>query len=245
MLTTWKTMHIENLRQGDSIEIRGQRVKYIRETILGLSRNKFSQRHKDLELTVSTLQNWEDARYGGLTEKGGRKLIEAFAREGVQCSLQWLLFGTGEAPPEARDFNLVIENITAKQAVQILADTGNKSLTDEESIAKELRYFRELHVDAIDAIVSDDGLSPYFEPGDCVAGIRLNGQDIRKAIGLPCIIQTQLGQVLVRKLEAGSQMGYYTLLCTNPHTQVKDIKATEVKLFSAAPIVWLRKPIRI
>ncbi len=225
----------------DSQEARGSRARYIRDKILGLSRNKFSKRHKDLELTVSTLQNWEDARYGGLTEKGARKLIEAYAREGIQCSLQWLLFGIGDAPPEVRDFNLIVENKATAQFPQ-----SNASLVaDEESIVKELRYFRELHIEAIDAIVNDDGLSPYFEPGDCVAGIRLTGQAINKAIGLNCIIQTHLGQILIRKLEAGTQPNLYTLTCTNHEAQVPEPQLFDVKLFSVAPIIWLRKPLSI
>lgn len=232
----------KELESTDSQEARGIRARYIREKVLGLSRNKFSKRHKDLELTVSTLQNWEDARYGGLTEKGARKLIEAFAKEGINCSLQWLLFGIGDAPPEIRDFNLVVANIVGSKATADFPPSNLPRVTDEESIAKELRYFRELHVDAIDAIVNDDGLCPYVEPGDCVAGIRLTGQDIHRAIGFNCIIQTYTGQILVRKLEAGSEPGLFTLICTNLDTQVSDAKLLNVKLFSVAPIIWLRKP---
>ncbi len=235
---------IKDLANSDSQEVRGLRVRYIRDKILGLSRNKFSKRHKALEITVSTLQNWEDARYGGLTEKGARKLIEAFACEGIQCSLQWLLFGIGEAPPEARDYNLIVSGISTTKSSRDFTSETHVSFNDEETIAKELRYFHELHADALDAIVSDDGLSPYFEPGDYVAGIRLVGQEINKAIGLNCIVQTQQGQILVRKLEAGSQPGYYTLICTNPHTNEAQ-KLLDMKLFSVAPIVWLRKPIKI
>lgn len=49
-------------------------------------------------LNEVTFRGWESCRHGGLTEKGAKKVIDMLEQEKVKCSIEWLLFGTGEWP---------------------------------------------------------------------------------------------------------------------------------------------------
>ncbi len=73
----------------------GNRVKYLRK-ITHLSRRAFALKHG---ISPGTLQNCEDGRYlGGLTDKMAQTLILAFRTEGIECELNWLLYGEGQEP---------------------------------------------------------------------------------------------------------------------------------------------------
>lgn len=221
----------------DSAEERGKRIHYIRTALLRLSRNKFASRHRGL-LSASALQNWEDGRHGGLTEKGAKKLIQALEKENIDCNLQWLLYGTGAAP-----FNLYNSGRFSLDLSDV-AVSAKPAATDEEAIEKELRFFKAVYGDTMDAIVRDNGLSPFLTIGDHVAGIRYTGREIDQAINQLCIIQTYEGLVLTRKLEAGTKSGYYKLVCINHAAQFIDLATADVKLFSVASIIWFRKPLK-
>ena len=65
--------------------------------MIGLSRREFCEKY---DLSPGTLQNWEKARFGGLTEKGARRMIAHFKEEGVYSSFKWLMYGEGEEGEE-------------------------------------------------------------------------------------------------------------------------------------------------
>ena len=66
---------------------RATRLKTTRE-MTGLTRKKFQDRYG---IPKGTLQNWESARFNGLTVKGANVIINAFLAEGINCSAEWLL----------------------------------------------------------------------------------------------------------------------------------------------------------
>ena len=72
---------------------RGRRLKLLR-SMTGLPRKALEQKY---HISASTIQSWEDAKAGGLTEKGAKRVIQVFHKEGIQCSLNWLLHGLGHA----------------------------------------------------------------------------------------------------------------------------------------------------
>lgn len=230
-------MKIEDDNNPKSPKAVGKRIRYIRDELLGLSRSKFAEKHKNKKITKDALQNWEEARFKGLKVHHVDLLAQAFEEEGVICNRDWLLDGTGD-PPRLRSY---LDQFMEETTRPIILPVQLKS--DEEAIAAELRAFRECHVDAVDAIVSDNALAPCYLPGDYVAGIRYIGTDIEKAIGLPCIVQTQTGQVVTRKVEAGSIDGHFNLLSFKQTTTSENYTMSNVKLFSAAPIIWIRKPL--
>ncbi len=75
----------------------GQRIRDLRKKTR-LSRRAFAEKYG---IPAGTLQNWENERYsGGLTQKAINELIAAFKAEGLDCSVEWLLYGKGHRPFE-------------------------------------------------------------------------------------------------------------------------------------------------
>lgn len=214
-----------------SREARAKRLKSLRK-MTRLSRNTFSHRYG---IPTGTLQNWESARFGGLTEKGAKSILSAMQAEGVHCRFEWLMHGIGPSPQLT---DKLFENdsvIITDQKVdtRIDAQLGN--------ITQELLLFRKLNPNTIDFVVHDDGMEPLFTQGDHIAGCRRHQEDITTAVGQNCIVQTINGEVLLRHLRAGSTLGLYTLLCINTFTRLEHPVLYDVKLRSAAPVIWIRR----
>lgn len=219
--------------QNNSLAIdRAERIKRLRRN-LRYSRQKFSDKYKKLGITASALQSWEDIRWNGLTEKGAHLLAQAFQEEGLQVTVQWLLFGIGEDP---------LGNIAFPLDMPLLHTLIKPS--EKNNIAKELRLFHQHITEGIDTVITDDGLAPWLAPGDYVAGKRYFDNDIEKAIGSPCIVQTLAGETLVRMLTSGSDLELYTLACSNPVSTNTQRIIEDIRLFSAAPILWIRKMVK-
>lgn len=191
---------------------RGQRLRAVREA-LRLSRAALAE---GCEVSASTVQSWEGARFGGLTESGATLLCRYFNSLGFKLSLEWLFFGLGDNPLEIKS------DIVATQAWQ-------QPSSAREVILKELRLFQMHTPNAIDLIVPDNLLAPFIKKGDFVAGKRLFGDEIKQAVGEIAIVQLASGETLARKIELGQT-----------HYRFDDF-SEEVELFSAAVITWLRR----
>ena len=206
---------------------RASRTRKLRDA-LHLSRGHFERVH---DIPQQTLQGWEDARWGSLTDKGAKKLIQAYKQEGLHVTLEWLMYGVG-SDPLAAHYKV---NESGHPNYQVI-------LTEQAIISQEVQLFHRHNPNAIDMIIQDDAMLPCLAPGDLVAGKRFFDQSIEQALGLLCIIQTKTGVMLVRKLEQGSEPGLYTLSSLNADTTVSEPRMEDVSLFSAAPIIWIRKP---
>ena len=79
----------------ESAEERGKRVRYIRDRLLGLSREQFC---KNSEMTNHSLKAWELAWGSGLTESGAKKLVLHAKSLGVYTSCAWLMHDIGNTP---------------------------------------------------------------------------------------------------------------------------------------------------
>lgn len=225
---------MENEYIMDSPEARAKRIRTIRDAIR-LSRPKFAVRlNEALSVTpientsakqpvpLGTLQNWEEARFGGLSAKGAKLLVKGLNGLGIECTEEWLMYGTGNPP-------------------LVIFSGGQQQAHEEKIIAQELKLFYQLNPNAVDAIITDDSMMPRFEKGDHVAGRRYFEKDMEMAVGKPCVIHThESSSVLVRVLQPGTKRGFYTLSCTNPSVMEKSI-IENIKLFSAAPILWVRR----
>jgi hypothetical protein len=204
---------------------RGERAKLLRTT-LRLSRADCTRK---FNIPIGSLQTWEEAWQGGLTPKGAKRLIEAYAQEGLICSLEWLYDGIGPSP-----------TFSHKEVV-VVPDEGEKPKTKRpnEDIQQELILFHKHNENAVDTIISDDALAPHFQKGDLVAGVRFFDKDLKKAIGSLCIVETVSGDKLIGYLEIESISHNYSLFnCKN--AEKKPIEK-HLKLFWAAPIIWTRR----
>ncbi len=203
-------------RDSSNPKNRGKRLKYIREHLLNISRSEFC---KNTDINAQSLKGWELAWGGGLTEKGAEKFVKRTETLGIYCSTAWLLHDIGYQPIH-------------------ITDDLDISKSEDEQIAKELLLFRE-QPGAIDTVISDDGMIPFFYPKDYVAG--LVTKDFGMAIGKQCIVITDSDHIYVRTLQLSDKPGHYDLVCLNKYTSLNDITIENKKTRVVAPIVWIRK----
>ncbi len=199
---------------------RAQRLLYIRKEILKITRDELS---RFSNISPNSLQNWEQMRNKGLTEEGAKRLVEAFKQKGVNCTVEWLMYGTGLSPSGHCDSGSIPQ-----------------SINEDELIEKELTYFKQLNGNVLSHIVSDDSMLPVLWPGDYVAGKYYEGDTVKHAVDLPCIIETNQGNKLIRILQAGDEPNSYNLVCPNNNSYVKKFIAN-IEVRKAAPILWIRR----
>lgn len=215
-----------------SAEARARRVESVRK-ITGLSRRAFQEKYG---ISAGTLQNWEDVKANGLTEKGAIKLVKVLKPDGINCTVEWLMYGIGQAPQ-------IPDYLQSKTIAHPKLSYRIDSVTEASLIAEELLLFRQHYPDAIDIVVIDDGMEPCFMVGDHIAGVRRNSTAIAMVVGHDCIVQTIEGDVLLRNVKKGSAEGLYTLVCINQQTTVTKPILYDVPLFTAAPVVWMRRKV--
>lgn len=213
-------------------DARGKRLKSLR-MMTGLSRKALEEQYS---ISASTIQSWEDAKAGGLTEKGAKRVITVFKREGIRCSIDWLLFGIG-FPPQ-------LSNKLFDESDDGEGEGGNVAIetpSEDRAIVNELLVFRQNNPDAVEYIVADDGMGPIYGAGDYIAGKRRLSSQIESVIGMDCIIETQENEIMFRRLKRGSKQGTYTLVATNIDTTVAKPVLYDRELLSAAPVIWHRR----
>lgn len=221
------TLKALSLEPHSTPEARGKRLRRLRN-IANLSRKQLAD---GCRINPNTVKGWEIAKYGGLTEKGANKVLKVLKNEGVTCNLNWLMHGIGVGPKisEKLEVNLDAQDVT------------NLEKEEEKGIIKELLFFRQQHKKCLDFIVSDDGMEPFFIEGEYVAGIPRQGDQLCELLGLFCIVQTASGNTLLRCIREGSSKGLYNLVCVNAQTTVTEVALYNVKLLSAAPVIWQRR----
>jgi transcriptional regulator with XRE-family HTH domain len=218
------------LDQKSTPEARGKRLKSLR-MMAGLSRKALEDKY---EVSASTMQSWEDAKAGGLTEKGAKRAIEVFRQEGIRCTIDWLLYGIG-LPPQLSD-KLFQQQIRLHESPE-----DRVEITEERAIVNELLAFRQHNPDAVEFIVPDDGMMPLYYKGDYVAGKRRYNEAINNVLDMDCIIETKENEVMLRRLKTGSKTGLYTLICLNPNANVAEFALHDREILCAAPVIWLRR----
>lgn len=215
------TKKVISMGEASSSEERAKRLRRVRN-MANLSREKMCNSEG---LNINTYKGWEIARYGGLPVDGAERVIRRVAHEHVIATLEWLLHGQGAGP-------------------YVMPSSGEKNLPKDgegddhrASVFDEMVLFKRRFSHALTAQVKDDGLSPWFRPGDYVAGVKQYGRDIDQYIGECCIVETGDGEVLVRRVKKGNEPGRYMLLCTNLDSEVKRPVIYDAVLVSAAPII--------
>lgn len=221
---------IENKVSSDSSpEARAKRLKYVRN-LANLSREQLCMQGS-ITINIHTLVGWENARFGGLTKLGAEKIIKRLEEVGVLCSLDWLLEGQGRQPFIDYGFLSILNISKNSDGIE----------TEDQIIERELALFKAKNANSIDLLVNDDCMLPEFYVGDYVAGIKRFGDEIESLIGLDCIVETAAKVYFLRNIKPGQTKGCYTLVCTNTKSTQKDSILFNIKIDSAAPIIWHRK----
>ncbi len=208
----------------------GKRVKSAR-MLAGLSRKSLSE---SSSISAATLRSWEDPKGSrkGLTEKGALRLIKALNSAGVKCSISWLMYGSGSGSGSGP--SLIESKFHTSEPKDI-------SWNDEESIFREVEFFKQVNHSSIVRLIKDRGMEPFFEQNSYVGGHRVGKNNISSLVGLNCIIEAEDGRTFVRRLQAGNNNDKYTLQCINPAKEIDNILITDIALSDAAEIVWYRK----
>ncbi len=198
---------------------RCSRLRSIRNS-LHLPRRVFEEKYG---IPPGTMQNWESPRYGGFGESGAHRIAHAFLSEGVQCDVNWLLYGVGQKPKIPTPMHRVV------------VGSGKVDLPDQE-----LELFRQLYKETLDWVIRDDALAPWLEVGDVVAGRCFRESNLRKGIGSLCIIELSEEHTVVRMLLGVDDEGMCRIDWPQPN--LRQFTAAEtVKPLRIAPVQWIRK----
>lgn len=214
---------------------RAKRVKTLRK-MTRLSRGKFAEKHGILP---GNFQNWEGPRYGGLSESGAKKIVQAVKTEGIYCTLEWLMHGVGAGPQITEKLYMDYLPVTIRE------NQPAYSLQEDEMsfITKELLVLRQHYPDLLDYLINDDAMEPEFKLGDYVAGKARFQQQIETLLEDVCIVKTTDGEILLRYLKKSNVEGRYNLLALNPKATVHKPMLYDVELISAAPVMWRRRSV--
>lgn len=229
-------------------EKRAQRLKLLRK-MTGFSRKAFAEKHN---ISAGNFQNWEGPRYGGLTEKAAISVVRACYQEGVEATVEWLMYGTGLPPAiicsqyqgsaqvRHKGSAYCVTSNPAEEGKQLLQ---NSHSIEQAKVAQELELFKKHYgYDVLATIIDDDLMQPFYRAGDCVAGKRHT--NIAPFLGSECIVETVAGKLLLRVVAAGSKENFYNLLC---HSQDKKDASSansdlrDVEILSVAPVMWVRR----
>lgn len=205
---------------------RARRVYSLRK-LTRLSRRDFAKR---FGIAAGTLQNWEDETGNGLSEKGAYRLVGVLQANGIFCSIEWLLYGSGN-PPVVKD-----------SAVQVNVATPEKALSVEQmNVTEEIELFCAHYPEAIYLQVKDDAMHPQYQMNDYIAGIRHYAESVKDFIGKDCIVLLSSGEQLVRRVRLSNIPGLYDLYAINSETKAAKPYHYEVNLIYIAPIIWHRR----
>lgn len=201
---------------------RGKRITELRKQTKQ-SRRVFAEKYG---LSENTLKAWEQGVQGGLTEKGAKTLVQIFRREGLPCSLEWLLNG---------------KRLPIDVAVKSNKQVFNEFISGKNALAEEMALYKKCHPNAVFMTIEDDSMLPTYEMGDMIAGIPIPQKDFLLAVNLICIVETEDEEKLVRRVVPGNQPNSFHLYCTNLESRMERPILYDVGLISIAPVNWHRK----
>ena len=215
--------------QGQSLPI-GARFRRARE-LCPLNRTDFCNKHG---LNCYTVQSWELGRSFSRTTNI-TKFIEALADEGITCTEAWLMEEVGPGPcltSSSKD-SVFVPPISTRQ---LKKKTGTLS---ETLVQKEIALFSEhslkLGMDEVIIQISDDAMSPDYEPGEFIGAWRISNDQINQLHYTVCLIETTPNHFLVRRLLREGDA--YILMALN-----KDIPLIRLnQVTSVAEIIWRRR----
>jgi HTH-type transcriptional regulator, cell division transcriptional repressor len=218
----------ENTGQDLTPKAKGLRLKKaITSSFLGSK--AFSQKYG---FNYATLKSWLSGLHGGIPMRRAVGIAKALEAERIGCNPEWIMYGIGQEP----------YHIDTNNSRQLSPTFPSKTDTEEQRIAKELDDFCQYYKNAVYLTVADDGLFPCYRQGDLVAGIKYFEKDIRKLVNLDCIVQLEGDDtLLLRNICQGTTKDTYTLACRNKDSTAKKAVLYDVKLISAAPVIWVRR----
>lgn len=214
-----------NREQIDNIAVRFKSAR----ALVKMTRKKFCEKY---DFSVNTLQAWEMGKNIS-SKKMLMKFCEALAKEGIFCTPEWLMEGSGQ-PPKTVSLGVSLEKLRN--------GTLFGSLPIEEKLAKaEAEFFvANQKTEGRETLVfrlGDDSMAPLYQKSDWVAGSV--SADSMELIGKVCIVEMRPGEHLVRTLMFdGSRFVLVPKDTSEPLVSLE-------KFERAAAVTWHRKLMKI
>ena len=199
----------------------GDRVKYLRK-FTELSRAEFSKEHN---ISESTIRSWEFDS-SPISEKLMKRLLEGFAKEGIETSAEWIT-------KETEEFALLI-------ATHEVADS---STVTSAHFQKESDLFLEEGSRRILQEVCSVHNAPFLKEGDLVGGEICSPDNHSLILDNFCLTRTYHSKEWdVRLVKKSEEEGRYTLLyAKSSEDPIAHPIQYNVELAEIAPILWIRK----
>ncbi len=184
-------------------------------------------------VAANTYKFWELGD-SNLIEERARWIIDGLQTVGIECNAEWLMTGIGDPPAKHKTI--------FDEGVAILKKSGSQKATtldEKKLVMEELECFCHHNQNSIGLVVADNSMAPNYNCDDVVAGMQYAKDEIRRLVGIDCIIKLTNGSLLLRNLNVGSKEGFYTLLTVNPQAKNKIMQDVEIE--TAAPVLWHRR----
>ena len=217
----------------NSKDARAKRLKRLRK-LTKKSRKSFAETYK---ISQGTLQNWETARFGGLTEKGAKLILEALKQENIHCTFNWLMYGAGAGPQKSLPTNMA--DLSGAEAI-----TGTKKQKiNPAAINIEHEAFLASHLNPITHKVVDETMMPFFSSGELVGGEAVESNNQSALLNKICIVKVEGMDTMVRRVRQGSEPNKFNLIITNTEDSSTNPVIYNATITQAAPIIWSRKKV--
>lgn len=208
----------------------GKRVKLAR-LMANLNRKQMEAKYN---INRHTLVSWEKGA-NFLTETKARELIDIFSKEQVKITLEWLLYGN-DSTYNATSLNQNNQHLTNVSTIQRSLESS-----EEMNYLEEMNYFCNTNPQSITTKITDNCLSPIFNKGDYVGGIKIFDQNLIKLVGTFSIITLEDQQIVARKIFKHHKDNSFTIGSINPLAESQDQIYTVCNIQNAAQITrhWL------
>lgn len=174
---------------------RGKRLKRIRQ-LAGLTRDALAAQ---AGVSKATFSYWENASLSSLSDKGAEKVVKALAKQGISCSLEWLLLGIGHSP-QIKGLRLDLPNSDFSAASTPMVN---------DDLRAEIDLFQSLHADSIITTIKHAAMSPILAAGDVVGGVWQSPSNLIDS-DKPYIVSVNQ-QLQVRKVKRTAETGLFDL----------------------------------
>jgi transcriptional regulator with XRE-family HTH domain len=206
----------------------GERLRALR-TLLSITRKDFAKKHA---IPLPTLRAAEYSE-GPLSFKQLKKLLKAFEEEGIICSEEWLIEGSGNLPVLAKHF--------INQEVEAIESHTHSEKLHFNSILVEAALFQKHIPESLVVRVTDNLMVPLYEENDYVGGIKLPLPLESHFYNKPSIVRLPDETHLVRIIYPGAESLLFTLMCPAPFYKTNPRLLINTPVKAIYRIIWHRK----
>ncbi|MBX9804824.1 MAG: helix-turn-helix domain-containing protein [Alphaproteobacteria bacterium] len=176
----------------------------------GLSRDAIQDRHG---IRSPSLRGWETGLRSIKPHKA-ELFVSIFKTYGINCTTDWILYGKGEDPLEARS-----------------------QTTDEAYILQEIARFESFYKDSTVMEVTDNCMAPWIRKGDYVGGIFKEPERVQDCfVDQLCIVRTREFGTQIRLVQKTQKSKLYNLISFS-HTG----ELMNVELEAVAVVIFMRR----